>query len=73
MNPIQIKVAKVGSAVITVCVDAGSTVAEALAIAGLSLSSAESLKVGGSTVDGTTVLSADTLITILPKIKGGKF
>lgn len=73
MDPIQVKIAKVGSTIVTVCVEKGSTVGQALEIAGISVQSADSMKVAGAGVDVSTVLTADTLITILPKIKGGAF
>lgn len=69
-DPVTVKVAMVGQAVKEVAVDCGSTVGDALSIAGVSAEGYD-VKMGGTTVDLSDTVSANALIILVKKIKGG--
>lgn len=69
-DPIIIKVAPIGEATREVTVAAGTTVQEALNIAGVELNG-RSITLNGSEIGASTVLTAGGTLFLMNKAKGG--
>jgi len=66
-----VKVAKLGSTVKTVALDVNATVQDALDAADVSLGN-EDVRINGSNVALDSAVGEADLITVVPKVKGGK-
>jgi hypothetical protein len=65
-----VKIAKLGSKVVELYVEDGTTLAQALEVAEMSAEGFEP-RVNGAIARETTVLTDGAIITMVPKIKGG--
>ena len=66
-----VKVARLGSAVVEVAVDNSATVQNALDAADINVEN-EDIRIDGRSVSTSDSIGSATLITIVPKVKGGK-
>lgn len=66
-----VKVARLGSAVVEVAVDNNATVQDALDAADVVVEN-EDVRINGSSVSLSSQIGESALITIVPKVKGGK-
>lgn len=65
------KIAKLGAAVVEVCLADDATVGDALEAGSIILAEKEMVKVNGNNATDATALNDGDLITIVPNIKGG--
>lgn len=70
MDPITVKIAKLGDRVQEFAVEAGTTVAQLIAKAGYS-ASGYVIKANGAPADAAAVLDDGDLVTLTPQVKGG--
>jgi molybdopterin converting factor small subunit len=66
-----VKVARLGSAVVEVAVDNDATIQDALDAADVHIGN-EDVRVDGRSVSTSDAIGSTSLITIVPKVKGGK-
>jgi sulfur carrier protein ThiS len=67
-----VKLARLGTPVVEYFIENGHTVADILRMAGLSLGADETVKVNGSDAPRGQVVQDGDLLTVVPKIKGGR-
>ena len=66
-----VKVARLGTAVVEVAVDENAAIQDALDAAGIEIEN-EDVRLDGSSANVSARINSGNLITIVPKVKGGK-